>query len=104
MAMAAVRLGAGGPTRGSGDIDGRIQEVCGAGRVGEGPKVCSAAALLSGSLQEAIGSASAPTDIASSMILRMMAPCLPPDNALLIVRQRGKATNVRGVCYEFGVN
>src|ERR1700738_1642128 len=84
MPLAAVGLAPAGHLVAVATLTVGIQEVCGAGRVGEGPKVCSAAAVLEGSLQEASGSASAPTDIASSMILRM-APCLPPDDALLIV-------------------
>src|SRR5882672_8353794 len=85
MPLAAVGLAPAGQPVAVAILTVGIQEVCGAGRVGEGPKVCSAAAVLEGSLQEASGSASAPTDITSNKIFRMMAPWISPDNAMLIV-------------------
>src|SRR5664280_2484002 len=56
-----------------------IHECSGAGKVGEGPKVCSTAGV-SGSSQAASGRARAPMHIASSNLFRMLAPRLSQDN------------------------
>jgi hypothetical protein len=72
-----------------------IKEFSGAGRVGEGPKVCSAA-TLSGSLQAASGSASVPIHIASRILLRMFAP-------RILAVQYGKPDDVHSVRHEIHV-
>src|SRR3984957_10776893 len=50
-----------------------VHKCCGAGKVGEGPKVCSTADV-SCSSQAASGSARAPIHIASNNLLRISAP------------------------------
>src|ERR1700679_925148 len=51
------------------------QELCGAGRVGEGPKVCAVTAPSCCSLQAASGSTRIPIHV-TSIRLRMLAPSL----------------------------
>src|ERR1035438_1838199 len=64
MPLAAVGLPPAGQPVAVATLTVGIQDFCGAGRAGEGPKVCSAV-TVSGSLQAASGSASIATDIAS---------------------------------------
>src|SRR3954471_16219590 len=73
-----------------------IQDFSGAGRAGEGPKVCSAEAVVAGSLQAARGSTRAPAKILSNSRLRMTAPCKSP-------LQCAGPADVHGFRYEFRV-
>ena len=68
MPLAAVGLPPAGQPIALATLTVGSQELCGAGKVGEDPKVCSVAAV-SCSLQAASGSAKIPTDASSSRFL-----------------------------------
>src|ERR1700722_1858742 len=81
MPLAAVGLPPAGPPNALATLTVGSQELCGAGRVGEGPKVCSVTAV-SCSLHAASGSAKIATIVtsgrffASFILLRMLVPRL----------------------------
>src|SRR5205814_8623632 len=76
MPLAAVGLPPAGQPVAVAILTVGIQDCSGAGRAGEDPKVCSAAAGAEGSLHAARGSPSAATPIASRRVLRLAAPCI----------------------------
>ena len=68
-----------------------IQDFCGAGRLGEGPKLCSAVLVSWGSLQAASGSVTAPIQTASRILLRMVVP----SGVSGTMRQAGRCSGLR---------
>ena len=73
--LAAVGLPPAGQPTAVATLTVGIQECCGVGRVGEGPKLCSAVTVSCGSLQPASASVSAAIPTAGQILLRMVAPC-----------------------------
>src|SRR3954470_9256503 len=72
-------------------------DCCGSGRVGEGPKLCSAVTASCGSLQAASGSASAAIAIANPRFLRMVG------SLNMASHQCGRTANVHHGRHEFRV-
>src|SRR3954454_921572 len=72
-------------------------DCCGSGRVGDGPKLCSAVTVSCGSLQAASGSANAAIAIANPRFLRMVS------SLNMASHQCGKTANVHNGQHEFRV-
>src|SRR5258708_31349905 len=70
-----------------------IQECCGGGSTGAGPKVCAAETPSFASSQAASGSANAPIQIASNIFLRILVPFMTA-----LYTQCRKPAHVRGLC------